>query len=111
LNLDPATERQIAQQAYRAGQPLPESIANAPELQLGLMVYLQAFFELDTERSNGFGPGHIPISRIREYCCDWEFNAEETEDCVYLIRQLDCAYFEWYGKKRESDAANAKRSS
>jgi hypothetical protein len=37
-------EQAIAKQAMRAGQPLPDRIANAPELEVGLQLYLQAFF-------------------------------------------------------------------
>ena len=48
-------EVMIAQQSVRMGQPLPARIANAPELMLGLQVYLQAFFDLDSERSHANG--------------------------------------------------------
>ena len=82
-------EVMIAQQSVRMGQPLPARIANAPELMLGLQVYLQAFFDLDSERSHANGYTLIPWSSIYSYAQTLDFDDEQTEDLIYLIRRLD----------------------
>lgn len=74
------------------GQPLPDRIANAPELYSGLELYLQAFFDLDTERSHSMGVTMIPVSAIKEYAIAYEFDNEQSEDLMYLIRKMDVAH-------------------
>lgn len=74
------------------GQPLPDFIANAPELKKGLGLYLQAFFDLDTERSHAHGITMIPWSRIKEYAEFNNFSDEQADDLFYLIRQMDVAH-------------------
>lgn len=88
LDLSPH-ESSIAKQAMRAGQPLPDRIANAPELENGLQLYLQAFFDLDSERSHVQGPTAIPWTAIADYAKCFEFDEEQTEDLFYFIRRLD----------------------
>ena len=43
-------EQQIAKQAVQAGREIPDKIANAPQLELGLDLYLSAFFDLESDR-------------------------------------------------------------
>lgn len=78
-----------------AGEPIPDRIANAPELTLGLMLYMQAFFDLDSERQVGFSVGRIKWSAIRDYADAFEFDAIQTEDLFYFIKELDKVYLEW----------------
>lgn len=58
----------------------------------GIRLYLEAFLDLDSERSNTFGPGRIPLSKIFEYAACYQFDTEQTEDLVYLIREMDKAH-------------------
>jgi hypothetical protein len=102
IELGPS-EQNIAKQALRQGQPLPDRIANAPELNLGLALYLNAFFELDTERTNGFGLGRIPLSTIRDYAIGYEFDEHQTEDLFMYVKRMDIAYLEYVGKKTQKD--------
>lgn len=92
-------EKSIALQAYRMGHPLPERIANAPELKLGLGLYLQAFSELDTDRRAGFNA--LPISHltIKQYAMAYDFDLEQTDCLFYFVRQMDNFYLEWSKKK------------
>jgi hypothetical protein len=78
----------------RSGQPLPERIANAPELRLGLVLYINAFFDLDTERSHGamVGLKHIPWSSIKDYALAYELDEYQTESLFYFIKAMDCAH-------------------
>lgn len=85
-------EQQLVKQAVREGKPIPERIQNAPELRPGLALYLEAFLELDSERSNAFGPERIPLIRIFDYAACYDFDAEQTEDLVYLVREMDKAH-------------------
>lgn len=74
------------------GQPLPDRIANAPELFEGLQLYLQAFFDLDSERSHGMGIMMIPWQSIRHYALAYEFSDDQSEDLMYFIRKMDVAH-------------------
>lgn len=78
-------EETIARRAIQAGQPIPDRIANAPELAIGLRFYLECFFDLDSERDEG----PIPWSRIVGFAQYHELNWEETDDLIYFVRRLD----------------------
>ena len=92
-------EQNIARQAYIMGQPLPDFIANAPKLEIGLQFFLQAFFDLDTERSHSMGVTLIPWSSIKDYAFTYELNTEDTEDLIYLVRQMDLEHTKRLAKK------------
>ena len=77
-------EQNIAKQAYRAGAPIPDRILNAPVLREGLQIYLQAFFDLDTERNHGMGLMYIPWSKIKNYAEFYNFSFEETQDLLFI---------------------------
>ncbi|WZB35695.1 tail chaperonin [Enterobacteria phage FtMidnight] len=93
----------------RAGQALPDRIANAPELQIGLQLYLQAFFDLDSERSHSMGVTPIPWSSIATYARAFEFDEEQTEDLFYFIRKLDQEHTKKLAEKQKAAAKNGKR--
>lgn len=92
-------EQTLAKQSYRMGLPLPDFIANAPELLQGLQLYLQAFFDLDTERSHAAGIVLIPWSAIKDYALANEFSEEQSEDLQFLIRKMDIAHTNELRKK------------
>jgi hypothetical protein len=83
------TEQHIARQCYNIGQPIPERIANAPELMLGSQLYLQAFFDLDSTRNHGMGLTRISWTSIKDYAAAFELDCRQTEDLFYYIRKLD----------------------
>lgn len=89
-------EQAIVKQAMRFGQPIPDRIAEAPELRIGLQVYFQGFFDLDSERER-LSP--IPWTAMKAYCQFNEFDDEETDDFIYLIRKMDSANLERLAKK------------
>jgi len=86
----------------RAGAPLPERIANAPELLPGLQVYLQAFFDLDAERTHALSLTPIPWTSIRAYADAYAFDEEQTEDLLYLVRKMDDAHLKRLSKKNNT---------
>lgn len=85
-------EQSIAKQAMRAGQPLPDRIANAPELNQGLQLYIQAFFDLDSERSHAWAPTAIPWTSMAAYAKAYELDEEQTEDMFYFVKQMDAEH-------------------
>ena len=76
----------------QARKPLPTNIQNAPELDLGLQLYLQAFFDLDSERSHAFSLVRIPSSAIRKYAWEFDFDDEQCELLTFYIEQMDGAH-------------------
>ena len=82
----------------RAGESIPDRIANAPTLKLGLELFLQAFFELDTERNHSMGICPIAWSSMKTYSEYYEFDHEQSEDLSFFIRRMDSAHL----KKLES---------
>lgn len=87
-------EQSIARQAMRRGAPIPDRIANAPELQVGLQLYLQAFFDLDSERSHGNGLSSIPWSAIKDYALAHDLDDEQTDDLFYFVKKMDKAHLD-----------------
>lgn len=82
----------MVKQAVRSGQPIPDRIQNAPILRFGLNLYLQAFFDLDSERSQGFGLGRIPWLAIKQYAMYYELDIEQTDCLIHFIRAMDAAH-------------------
>lgn len=101
-----ASEQTIIRQALQAGQPIPSRIANAPNLIQGLEIYLQAFFDLDSERSHAMGPTSIPWTSISEYAKAFEFDETQTEDLFFFIKKLDGENLKRIEKKQ--NAKNTK---
>jgi hypothetical protein len=85
-------EQSIVKQALRSGQPIPDRIMNAPALRFGLLFYLQAFFDLDAERSQGMGTGRIPWLAINQYAKYYALDEEQTECLIYFIREMDSVH-------------------
>jgi hypothetical protein len=97
-----AHERIIAQQAFRSGEPLPDRIANAPELRLGLQLYMQAFFDLDSSRSNSNELTPISWLNIKRYAVECEFDLEQEEALFYHIKLLDNEHLKRLAAKRDA---------
>lgn len=92
-------EQNIAKQAMKAGAPMPERIANAPELKQGLELYLDAFYDLDSERGVSETLGSIPWSKIKDYAEFYDFDEEQTECLFFFIREMDRAHRKRMNKK------------
>ena len=89
----------VLRQMRRAGEKMPEAQTNMPELRLGLELYIEAFFELDSERTHGETLNPIPSSAIRLYARDYEYNERQAEDLMFFIREMDTAHLKRLGKK------------
>lgn len=87
------TERTIIEQSVRQRLPLPDRIANAPELFPGLDIYYTAFLDLTTCRQLGYGAeGPISWLVIDEYADRSGFEGEQREDLFYHVQEMDRAY-------------------
>lgn len=93
-------EQNIIKQAMRFGGKLPDRIANAPRLTAGLDLFLQAFFDLDSERASGMDRTPIPWVSIKQYAEFYKFSEEQTEDLFFLVRRMDNAHLK---RLREKD--------
>ncbi len=102
-------EQHLTRLAARAGNRVPDRIANKPVLGPFDDAYLLAFRDLDTERATGFGIGRIPWSAVRLYGESCGLVGDFLEDFVYIILQVDLAYIAFM-KKRVDDGKPAKDS-
>lgn len=89
----------MARNAIAFHQPLPDAIANAPELHFGLEVYWSAFMSLSWNRPSGFGLMPIPDSAIEDYASRHDLDDDLTESLRHHIRGMDSAFREHHGKK------------
>lgn len=87
----------LTPQMQRDGIKLPDNIRNQPRLAANLLGYLDAFYELDTERSHQMGLMRIPWSRIVAYAQHYGMDVDET---VVFIRRMDDALLADMRKKR-----------
>lgn len=92
----------IFRQMVRFGDDIPERFKNYPDLEPSLSLYLEAFFELSTNRHFGMGVGPIPFNSILEYGKYYEFTDVEMSDLIYFVREMDNAYVEYANKSGTS---------
>lgn len=85
----------------RESLPLPERIANAPELQMGLSLFFEAFFDLHTTRTVGLEQGPIPWPAVEEYAQRLGLDEGQREELHVYVRAMDNAYLEWSRAKAE----------
>ena len=97
-------EQRIIHDCYRRKRPLPERIANAPDLFTGLELIFDAFIELNTTRQTGWSPGPIPVTAIYEHCFILDLTDDEIADMHYLIRKMDQAFLTYMTKKSKDSA-------
>jgi hypothetical protein len=82
-------------------EKLPERIANAPQLELHLLFYWNAFLDLDTERDFGWGLPQIPWTAIYTYAEAYGMNDAEFDRLLMFIRAMDKVKIEFIAAKRE----------
>jgi len=81
------------------GMPLPDRIAKAPDLHIGLELYYAAFWELDTCRPIGWGMGPIPWAAVKDYAQTFDLDEEQQESLFFLVRKMDNEYLKYMSKK------------
>ncbi|APL99129.1 tail chaperonin [Bordetella phage MW2] len=84
------------------GMPLPNSIQNAPELNLGLELFYTGFLDLTSCRQTGMSLGPIPMLSILEYGMIHGIEGEQLDDFVWFVQRLDQKYLEWSRNRAKS---------
>lgn len=79
--------------------PLPNKIANAPNLQFGLEFYFFAFKHLTTCRSSGYALGSIPWTAMRDYASSYGLRGQNREDFFVILCDLDEEFLSWQDTK------------
>jgi len=79
----------------RFGMPLPDRIANAPELFFGSEFYYNCFLELTSSRAVGMGVGPISYLSMLEYCVLNDITGEQRDDLLWIVQKLDSKYLKW----------------
>lgn len=92
-------DKKIVEEANRSGLPIPEKIANAPRLQMGLELYYDAFLDLNTCRSIGWGVGPIPWTSIADWANVHGLDADQRDRLFSYIPKMDQVYRDIYNKK------------
>lgn len=93
----PEVEAAIRREAKRFKEPLPKRVENKPYLFLGMALYLNAWFELDTERER---PRSISRSICFQYAYDFDLTEEQRDDLWFYIQRADTVFLEWWKKKQ-----------
>lgn len=64
----------------------------SPELNDGLVFYVDIFFKLTTDRLHEMGP--IPTMTILNFANYYEFDQEEENDLLFFMRAMDNTFLE-----------------
>ena len=104
-------ERSIARQMVRDGRNVPDTMLNAPELRVGLQFYIEAFFDLDSERSHGESLSPIPWGKIKDYAQTYECDEEQTADLFYLVKQMDADHLKRLAAKMKAKTKHGGKPS
>lgn len=99
-------EQNIARQAKRNRQNIPDEILNAPRLKPGLDLFLSAFYALEKDRG---AHGYIPWSILRAYADAADMAADQFADLQYFCDQI-CEALIAKSKEIAPAAAPAKGS-
>ena len=87
-------------ESLREGREIPEEIAFAPEIELGLELYYNGFIAISDSRQIGMGLGPIPWKVVHDYCVAMELDEEQSEAMHHHIREMDGAFLEHNRKKK-----------
>lgn len=108
--MTPELEADLIRQATSQGHPIPDRIANKPQLDIGLQLYYTAFFNLTTCRPSGFGVCPIPWTAIREYALTFEFDSYQEEALYSHIRSMDSVFMKFHEDKADKKTPNVPKS-
>ena len=102
-----STEGTLLKLAERMRGPIPDKIQKAPELQVGLELFLEAFQVLTTCRGAMYGSeGPIPWTAMREYCNEYGIEGEERDYFYEVISHMDNTYLNFKATKMSKKPAS-----
>lgn len=86
----------------KRGVPLPDFIADAPQLNAELEIFWAMFWELSSCRGyTAMGdPTRIPWTAIDRYAERHRFTQDAFSDAVFLLGRMDDAFIAHNSKKR-----------
>jgi hypothetical protein len=91
--------KEIIERCISEGRPIPDNVV-PPDLDDGLLMYWQAFTELDSCRPASMsGVPRIPWTAIRAYAQWLGLGAEEEDRFFFLIRSMDDVTVEHHARK------------
>jgi hypothetical protein len=94
-------EVNLIQQSIRQRRPVPDVIANAPELLPGLQLYWTAWMNLMTCRR---APSAlISWADIQHWADIHDLDSLQTADLHFHIRSMDLAFLTWKSDKDRRD--------
>lgn len=102
----PEVEKRLRAEAKRFKEPLPLRVINKPTLFFGNALFLNAWFELDSERKR---PEPITRPMCFQYASDYDLDYEQQEDLWFFIRTMDTDFMEWWRKKQRKPKDPNKR--
>ena len=76
-----------------------EILNERPIITFSLLWYWEAFWELSSTRSRGFGAQPLQHSQIVAYCQLQEFDKSEARNLSYVVLAMDHAWMEWAEEK------------
>lgn len=85
-------------------------VEKIPEIPSYLVMFFQAFKDLDRQRSIGFAPSYIPYLDIVAYARLYGFDEELEEELIYYIKGLDDHYLKMVNDENQRKAEKAKNS-
>jgi hypothetical protein len=93
-------EKAVFQRHEATKERLPDRIANAPEVQLGLDLFWNGFANLTSCRGSAYNSeGPIPWVAMRDYCEDYDIRGEQRMDFYHLIAEMDKVFLDHKAKK------------
>lgn len=92
----------------RDGLAVPQDLSKKVSLRANLIGYLDAFYDLDTERHHGNGLMRIPWSKIVQYAEFYDMDVEET---VFFIRKMDDAHISHLAKEAKNNSGTRSSGS
>lgn len=99
----------VVNNCTRFNKPIPKEYLDPPELEIHMVIFYQAFLDLDTDRIHGeFAPNPIPFSSIIRYAQFYQFDEEMTHDLIYYVRGLDNFHLEKLAKEYKARAKTKK---
>lgn len=98
------TEKRILQDVKRSGAPLPNSIANAPELREDLGLFWAAFWQLSNGRSTENG---ITFLEVATWAQIHHIAGDDFDDLLFLVKAMDGAFMA-YQKARRADGNSSR---
>lgn len=109
------TEKFLLEQAERSHAPIPDVILNKPRLLPGLVFYMKAFNDLQSERPVIVGAssaveGQIPWRAAKEYALAWGLSSQDFSRMWTLLRRMDSVYINHKADDARSKAAVSQRT-